>query len=264
MNTRALVLLAALSTGTVLASAKTASAVADLTVTHPELDGDGGVVHLFEASGRRAAQWSIAGRGDLAEAAFSTTARASLHAHAPPVHMGQNVFGTTARANLWSGEVLYLHVAGASPETVTRITLRVEFSGTIESIVQVAPAVAAMDYCAGQDGVDPCPSPPPEVAALLELPPAQGVARGSAGNLRHEAPDWAFDDRTRLSVDIVGSDAVVPLWYFGQTYAGANPYYDLTVDVQSSMRWSIRLPDGVSCTSRSGHAFKGACPAVGT
>lgn len=261
-NTRWVALLAALSMWIAPASARDANAVADLTVTHPDLDGDGGAVRLFEGSRRKSGQWSVSGRGDLAEASFSATGVADLLAHAPPVYMNQNVFGTTASANLWGGEVLNFHVAGASSDTVTRIKLAVRLSGTIASILNVAPAAAGLDYCVGKAGTDPCAAPPPEVAALLNLPPPSGVMQGSAGGIRHEAPDWTFDDRMRSTIDIVGADAVVPLWYFGQVYAGANPYYDLTVDVQASIRWTIKLPDGVTCTSRSGHAFKGQCPAA--
>lgn len=257
-------MVAALTVWTALASAKDANAVADLKAMHPDLNGDGGTVTLFEGSTRKSGQWSIGGRGELAEAGFSTTGTAEVHTYAPIVYVDNlGPFQTRAFANLWDGEVLTFHIDGASSDTVTRIKLGVRLSGSISHTLQIASGHAALDFCVGRAGTNLCDEPPAEVAALLNLPAPSGVARGTTGGIRYETGPHSFDDRMKAAIDVIGPDAVVPLWYLVQAHATSDPWVNqLSVDVQARARWTLTLPDGVSCTSRSGRAFKGQCPAA--
>jgi hypothetical protein len=155
----------------------------------------------------------------------------------------RNLFSWLTQSGIWVGDVLRVKVPGAAPGQLStlRITAEVAFSGQGRGYTEALVCAGFIDetYCQQDYG---------DINGRLKLPEARNVQE-----LQRLGPQ-------DLQVVIVGDQALVPVRYFMMNNVSAAPG-EPEMNQRMDMTVSLQLPAGATCTSRSGRAFQGQCPA---
>lgn len=167
-------------------------------------------------------------------------------------------------------DVLTIHVPGAAPGKVTTLHLNSKMPGQLSVDPGNANGQASASYaaCLGAQDDASCAPSPAWVVTDAQLPAPSGMVATVAVSAGRSwtAADLVFQPyalATRTEIQVVGPTAVIPYILRVHKYVTADGgVLDYTpASATGDFRWNLYLPQGVSCTSRSGHAFEDLCPA---
>lgn len=155
----------------------------------------------------------------------------------------RNNYSWLTQSGVWVGDVIRVKVPGAAPgqQSTVRISAQVAFAG--EGAGQTEALV-----CAGFIDLANCQEDYANINRRLQLPAPRNVVEIQRVN--------PLD----LQVVMVGDEALVPLRYFMLNNVSGNPGQP-EMSLRMDMTVALQLPAGATCTSRSGGAFQGRCPA---
>jgi hypothetical protein len=234
------------------------NAVTDLLVA-AELEGDGyEESQVQDGSTQKSATWSTFATRGTATSAANANGTGKVRVTAAYEYGVGEINSTNSDARLWAGDVLTIRVPGAKPNKQTKLTATVTSTFSIQSTTYGG-GNGTSNYCFGSAfcGI----TVPDWVQARLDLPPASGVVIWAGGNCSGgDAKQFTCKDKRTLVIQ--GPEAIVPILYelSAAAHSGHNIGWDPFSSVDGSIKWTLKLPDGVSCHSRSGVAFKGLCP----
>lgn len=245
------------------AGAATVYSAVELQGTHtPSGSDDKGGFHSSYAADAKRESFAEYRRGEFAEARFTIGDIAYVQAQAPVNDEGGGkLSGTTARSDIWGGYVLQFSVPGATPDQVTRIKLKVKISGSITDPGPGGSGELGLSLCIGlRNKHASCSRMLPQwVSDLLLLPRARGVQEGASDVQVFDGGPQFVSWRENVVVKIVGKRATVPFWYLLSAAAGTSGQQQATAASNLTVRWTLYLPDGVTCSSRSGRAIRRDC-----
>jgi hypothetical protein len=182
--------------------------------------------------------------------------RAEVSATAYASEVGDRIYNSSATGAALVADVITIHLPTAGPNDHTEVAFHAKVSGESADMDPNA-AGALVEGCIG--AVD-CTDLPAWVVVAAELPHSYGVVEpvGFAGF--PAGPSFEQKWR-RIPIIVSGPLAVVPViyrtsvWVWGSTDAP-------NARASTHFQWGLKLPQGATCTSRSGVAFNGLCPAA--
>jgi hypothetical protein len=225
---------------------------------------DDGANGWLQPSPRRSWQWQTSGAlGEWASAWFATKGAARTGTYALSKVYNGVPMRSGSVADMWVADMITLQVPGAAPDQRTRIKFRMGLSGEISATDQNRVGGVSVEYCLGLDELgQACGDliPPNPYGDYLQLGPASGVRAGHHGKLEAwEGPNVVDLDES-FAVVIQGHTAVLPVWFLLGSRSHTITIEPGDVSASSASKWSMKLPMGVTCTSRSGQAFWKTCP----
>jgi hypothetical protein len=213
--------------------------------------------HFDQWSANYGGGWYVTVNGKMGMTGAGSLTGASNSVWDPDV----GAYLSSGASDLWLGDVITIRVPGAGPTQRTRVRLQVKFhaTGTGSSTGQGS---AALAFCFRQSASD-CPTDG-DVEGRLTLPAPDHVVTGTSGTIQTVPGAWGpyglRQEQSRI-VTVEGPEATIPIWaHFSSTIVSGQEADALSFSNSAAWQWTLTLPGGASCTSRSGVAFKHLCP----
>jgi hypothetical protein len=221
-----------------------------------EVDTGELMTQIQRSNDRKTLKRSIQGIRGTATSKVSAAGWSDMAVTAYAAEPDGQTMHTDSTAKVWGADVITIYAPNAQPWEDTVVLVNASIRGEAE-IPDAFPRYRVSVF--GCMAMNNCSSVPDWVKAAAELPPAPLNVRPLAfTNTYLDGP--SYEQRwTDMRLSFSGTQAVVPIIYYASIGVDGNKI-DEQARLTGHFRWSMKLPRGVTCTSRSGLAFKGLCP----